>query len=361
MFEPDPFLDDSYDTPGPRKSKSSLFGLGRLKSRSSKSRIRVDSVASTQIPVPPLPDYHPAASLSRITLSPSHSTVHLGKDKKEKKENNLAKKLRAVASTPKTPKRPKEESDEFKLDTNLGDMEGIIDPTYAAVGTVPNFKPGSPTSAFDSSSQSYSHSDHSSFRHQHIVGPSSSRISSAEFSNPFLTPSTSDLRKPVLPSGDFRRVSPKTLLPPLNYSTSSRRQSLHGSDDPSWMPPQSWAVHRDGVDKEEGDYSSSDDGAECPKKAAPDDPARLNKTRRFKSVRKQPVKIGPQFKLRIYRANGKYHVVSPGCNADVASLLPALKDKLLGTTERESYRLYLREHSRGTSMHVVSRCSLFLV
>lgn len=238
-------------------------------------------------------------------------------------------------------------------------MEGIIDPTYASTGTFPNFKPGSPTSAFDSSSQSHSHSDHSSFRHQHIVGPSSSRISSAEFSNPFLAASASDLRKPTLPPGDFRRVSPKTLLPPLNYSTSSRRQSLHGSDGPSWMPPQSWAVHRDGVDKEEGDYSSSDDGVECPKK---DDPARLNKTRRFKSaVGKPPTRSEPLFKLRIHRANGKYHIVSPGCNADVASLLPAFKDKLLPPTERESYRLYLREHSRGTYMHVVLRCSLFLV
>lgn len=351
--EPDvPHLpDDSYDTHGPRKSKSSLFSLSRLKSRS-KSRMRTDSTGPAQVPVPPLPEYNMPASVSRLTLAASHSTLNLNKDKREKKETKFAKKLRSVASAPRTPKEQQDpDPDELTLDINLDSMEGIIDPTYAATGIPPNFDPSSPTSAFDSSSQSYSHShsDHSSFRYQHTVGPSSPHISSADFSNPFLPGSASDLRKAALPPGDFRKASPKTLLPPLNYGASPYpRSSLHGSDSPSWTPPQSWAVHRDGVDKEEGYYTSSDDGIECQKRGGSDDPARPSKSRRVKvSAGRTPFKTDQPLKLRIYRPNGKYHVVTTNYQVEVSSLLPALKERL-GLPDRETYRLYLREHSRGT-------------
>ncbi|KAF8624639.1 hypothetical protein AX15_005792 [Amanita polypyramis BW_CC] len=338
---------NSYDNPlgvaEPRKLKSSLNVFSRLKNRS-KSRIPADSTDSIQTPIPPLPDHYATASVSRITLSPSLSTID-SREKREKKENKLAKKLRSVASTPKASKNPPPQSSELMLDTNLDRMEGIVDPTYAASDALPNFYPNSSSSVFDSSSQSHSYSDNNPYPY---FAPSS-RISSTEFSNPFSPGSSTDLRKPVLPPGDYHKVSPKTLLPPLHYGASQRQLSPNVPESPSWTPPQSWAVHRDGVDREEGDYTSSDESDAGRKKTAGGQVKPHRSKRQKSSLSKTfcpPAKADQPCKLRIYRANGSYHVLSTSCAIEVSSLLPALKDKLLRPSERETFRLYLREHSR---------------
>ena len=53
-------------------------------------------------------------------------------------------------------------------------------------------------------------------------------------------------------------------------------------------------------------------------------------------------------RVRIYTSTGHfYHVVTINAMIDVAAMIPKLKEKMLGPGQTESYRLYLREHSRG--------------
>ena len=52
-----------------------------------------------------------------------------------------------------------------------------------------------------------------------------------------------------------------------------------------------------------------------------------------------------QYKIRIHRNDGAYHVVSCPLDTTVAQLQPVLHRKLL--LNRETHRMYLRERGRG--------------
>jgi hypothetical protein len=54
-------------------------------------------------------------------------------------------------------------------------------------------------------------------------------------------------------------------------------------------------------------------------------------------------------RVRIYRANGSYHVAPISIHSTVAELTPSLNQKLLPHPERETHKLYLKERGRGTS------------
>ena len=55
------------------------------------------------------------------------------------------------------------------------------------------------------------------------------------------------------------------------------------------------------------------------------------------------------YKLRVYRANGGWHVVTIDLAVTVEELTPVLNEKLLLDPDREVHRLYLKERGRGAS------------
>ncbi|KAI0313942.1 phosphatase 2C-domain-containing protein [Amylostereum chailletii] len=52
------------------------------------------------------------------------------------------------------------------------------------------------------------------------------------------------------------------------------------------------------------------------------------------------------YKIRVYRANGSYHVLTLGLAVTVVQLMPALNEHLLMPGERSMHRLYLKERGR---------------
>jgi hypothetical protein len=53
------------------------------------------------------------------------------------------------------------------------------------------------------------------------------------------------------------------------------------------------------------------------------------------------------YKVRIFRADGNFHVAAIGLSVTVADLGPVLDQRLLKDKDRESHRLYLKERGRG--------------
>jgi adenylate cyclase len=350
-----------------RKVKSSMFS--RLKTKS-KSALRPDQIEaehpSLRTPPPPIPD-RDASFLPVLKKS-------------ERKKSN---------SQPPSPDA------EFTLDTNIEHMEGIINldsihssppsafPSYARSLTRSHSPPSlnlhtdvsSPSSGFDSSSHlSISLSDHSFYSTYY------SPVTSADFSNPFLpTPLTAAAkRKGIQPrfkdkdkDKDKRTPPAERPLPPLPATIGSR-----WPDTTNWMAPESWAVEKVG-DADElaaGESSSSEDSdpAIVPRRTSaipphavvrgdgvtvvnghppvyahpplhpPPPPKRRRPTKhRSSNATAQPMRI------RIYRANSAFHIATITPQVDVASLTPALNEKLLQGKGVETHRLYLKERGRG--------------
>ena len=71
----------------------------------------------------------------------------------------------------------------------------------------------------------------------------------------------------------------------------------------------------------------------------------------IKQLQQQPQRLSliseRPYRIRIYRANNTYHVVSIPFNVTVAALTPALNKKLLLGDDRVQHRLYLKERGRG--------------
>ncbi|KAF7790733.1 hypothetical protein EIP86_001689 [Pleurotus ostreatoroseus] len=305
-----------------RKSKSTVFGRvgNMLKKTRSRSRLRPDRLQlSSQDPVPPLPSptvipYNPPAT---PPLLPTPG----GKWRKGKEKS---------VPPPLPTKDP-----EISLDTNIDNMEGIINTTIQ-IGD-----PSSPSSAFTHSSGL--NSDVSSSHHWHPQQGSSSSSppsgSSAVFSNPFLPTQGAPKRKHHNKAFDYRRIGPKQQLP----GSQSTPTMIGREGSPGWKPPPSWAV--DLQDDEEGEsvpaYSSSDseDG-----QMSPNPTMKVGHPIGSTPVKKRRKK--QQFKFRIYRANNTYHVASIALNATVAALIPYLNGKLLLDPEREKHTLYLKERGR---------------
>ncbi|OBZ70825.1 Adenylate cyclase [Grifola frondosa] len=270
---------DSLRTYDSRKSKSSLNILTNIMKKRSRSRLRSDATVSSD-PVPPLPS--PDRLYSFLPLPsprPGHSPT--------------------------------------KLDTNLDEMEGIVDVSLLP----PTMDSSSPGSGFESSHQSSSSLS---------SVPAASGAHSGMFSNPFLPTPTRKLA-PGAVTFDGRKISPKTRPPPPPPPPSSST-GHHGDDDsPSWTAPESWAVEKEGEDAL-APYSSSDESMRGGTKRKP--------------KRRKPVGGKVLYKIRIYRANNTYHVVSIDLAVTVAELTPQLNKKLLLDPTMEPHRLYLKERGR---------------
>jgi adenylate cyclase len=233
------------------------------------------------------------------------------------------------------PLPPKDEpiDKEFPLDTNLDKMDGIIDLTAFPLAT---HDASSPSSGFESyQSSGLSHSDCGNPLER---SPPMNGI----FNNPqpfFTSPACRPHH-----ALDYRKISPKTIpVPPC--IPPQPLDDVH----PSWTPPESWWVEKEGEDGDEPDYSSSDGSVMArPLSLVPG--AHKRKSRRKTMMKPSKTPPGYQsYKIRIYRANTSHHVASIGLSVTVAELTPVLNQKLLTDTERETHKLYLKERGRGVS------------
>lgn len=325
-----------------RKSKSTVGVLANIIKKRSRSRLgaaglRVNASQSDIAPPLPSPDYIP---FRQVPPSPPPTSQTASMSKKDRPRGK--KKFSNAQPPPTIPPKNNREP-EITLDTDLDRMEGIIDLTILPqqnIGT----DTSSPSSMFGSSDHSTGISSDvsTSLNHPPHSAPGGSQQPAFTFNNPFV-PASSSKRKLGTSLFDGRKISPKT-RPPIPQNIALQDIPAPDADSPSWTAPESWAVEKEGEDPADGAaYSSSDESVN----KAPH--STRKKRRRTTFVRELRAKGSGShlFKIRIYRANNTYHVVSIDLSVTVAELTPVLNKKLLLDPEAEVHRLYLKERGRG--------------
>ena len=313
-----------------RKPKSFMNPLNVIRRARSKVRLDADekqSQAAANKAPPLLPTFVSSGSgdSSFLQMDPTPSKGALravrGRDRKKSKPSSAQPALSSIQQA------------EFNIDLNLERMEGIIDPSLLPQSTS---NPPISGPAFGDASISGLRMD------TRAPTPSSSSSSPPHFSGPvFSDPFVS--RPPSVRSRevttDARRMSPHTIapavLPPQLVSPSS------GSQDgmAAWKAPPSWVTG----DQPEPDVSSSEDEQASASK---------RKARRRATVTRAMQNHGMEmrgFKIRVYRANNEYHILTCSLATTVSQLAGALNSTLLSPGEREDHRLYLKERGRGRS------------
>ncbi|KAJ7720551.1 adenylate cyclase [Mycena metata] len=104
----------------------------------------------------------------------------------------------------------------------------------------------------------------------------------------------------------------------------------------NWIVPESWSV-ADHVGEE---YSTGGTGRHSVSVV----PARAH-----------AAAVPPKIRIRIYKADNTYHIVSVSTNVTVAALTPKLDMKLPVGEEREMHQLYLKERGRERPADIVRR------
>lgn len=254
----------------------------------------------------------------------------------------------------------------LRLDTNLSDMSGIVD--SSRVGLSP---------ADVNASSLWDQSGPSTMSNLPISSPlssmgSPSRVGQATFAttNPFRSkspPRNDDGRFPPPP---VVTLSPISLPNPTDDShTSSQDQNNHAASlAQSWTAPESWAtIPRDGCIEKDGSSDEEDYGREIEEPTRPPSPTAASlraaraealhrppslKRAREKSLPEPPLSPGTvdshrqqNTSIRVYRVDGKYHVVSCPAKTTVVDMRNALTKRL--GVRGETHRLYLREKGRG--------------
>lgn len=292
------------------------------------------SLLSVNQQPPPLPSPTPSSSFLPMQPSPPPPTP------KKVKRNKRPK-------SPGPPPLPSKEP-ELLLDTNLDEMEGIVNLSMAGHTDFRrmNGEASSPGSGFESSyhSSSLSTSD-TSFPPLHVTTtPPSQMYSSMNmsahhmgFSNPFQPPTTASRRKAAPPNLDLRKgVSPKTIVPvaPLAGAETAEQHS------PGWVAPESWAVEKEGEVQDVPDYTSTEEEDNATK-------AQIKQQRRRTKTNRRGVQSIPTYQIRIHRNDGSYHVVKCPLTTTVAELIPVMNRKLVLDSTRETHSLYVKERERG--------------
>jgi adenylate cyclase len=316
------------------KSKSITMFSNLLKKSRSRNRLRADSERSSSeqshpIPVPPLPEtYNTFRPILGTSAPPSPTSTSPKRDKMRGKRKLMS----------KPPPLPSDSQEpEFHLDTNFDKMDGIVDLTALPTNDLDANTPGN---GFGIHQSSTSHPQGSS-------GPAVCSPTTAMFSNPFLPISTSAKRQPRL-AYEYRKVSPKSLPCPPTAPPPTDGDP----DGPSWSPPESWAVEKEGEDAAEPESTSSDEsgtgGGTGGGRPASMALGMQKRKRRRGGVRASKQPSGHKsYHIRIYRATTSYHVARIGLTVTVAELTPVLNQKLLLGSERETHRLYLKERGKG--------------
>jgi adenylate cyclase len=292
-----------------RKQKSSRNLINMIKTRSrSKLRDEPSHQNRNMLQAPPLP------------LPPSFLPISPVKKYKAVKAKKNAGRFDPSTSTLSLDQQSSPTISEpvFRLDTNLDEMDGIVNL---------NRNRGMDSSSMSSGVESSHFSDHGF----------SSFASPPTFSDPFLPNAKIPKCQRSAP-----KISPNSTLPDINIV------KVDEESGPSWTAPESWAVDKEGGDKQEPEYSSSDEDSSAISK---------RKSRRRTNTRlvTKSVLFSKPFKIRIYRANNTYHVVSIGLSVTVADLTSQLPKRLLLDTERETHRLYLKERGRERMLALTER------
>jgi adenylate cyclase len=217
---------------------------------------------------------------------------------------------------------------EFDLD--LRHMEGIIDPSRLSSSSH-----GPPISGFSEPSRSGFSLDG---RAPTPSLPSSSppKLGGPMPSDPFIS------RTPSVRSSDgaqdHHRMSPRTIVPaaiPPHLVSPSQAQGGIAA----WKALPSWFSG----DQPEPDVSSSEDEKATSSERKPHGRATISRTLQSQSVESH------SYRIRVYRTNNEYHILSCSLSTTVAQLSGVLNAIILGPEERDDHRLYLMERGAGSS------------
>lgn len=216
-------------------------------------------------------------------------------------------------------------------------MEGIVNPSLSGQNIAPSNI--SPSSTVDPSTASTSGS---SFQQ-----PPSPTLSTFVFCNPhpFSTTSPTSKRMACI---DFRKLSPKSKA----TSVGPEEVNIPGVNDhetPLWTAPESWAVENGEEEVDKGGDSSSEESTRDATSSFNSSGISSKRKSRRKSnhPRKMPSRgSNDRVRVRIYRADGSYHVAPISIHSTVAELTPLLNQKLFAHKERETHKLYLKERGR---------------
>ena len=306
-----------------RKPKSFMNPLNVI--RRARSRVRLDAeereAQTTSKPPPFLPAFVSSSSgdSSFLNMDPSRNALRAvrGRDKKKSKSG--------AGPTDSSVVPP-----EFDLD--LRRMEGIIDtsrlPSLSNSPPISGIGFGEPSrSGFSLDGRAPTPSSSSS---------SPPNFGGPVFSDPFISrPSSVRSRDST---HEHRRMSPRTIVPaavpPHLVSPSGAQDGLA-----AWKAPPSWVSG----DQPEPDVSSSEDEKAPSSKRKSRRRATISRTLQSQSVENR------NYKIRVYRTNTEYHILTCSLSTTVAHLSGALNTILLGLEEREDHRLYLKERGRGSS------------
>jgi adenylate cyclase len=107
----------------------------------------------------------------------------------------------------------------------------------------------------------------------------------------------------------------------------------------AWKAPPSWVSG----DQPEPDVSSSEDEKAPSSKRKSRRRATISRTLQSQSVENR------NYKIRVYRTNTEYHILTCSLSTTVAQLSGVLNTIIHGLEEREDHRLYLKERGRGSS------------
>jgi adenylate cyclase len=321
-----------------RKSKSSLSIFTTiLKKSRSRGRLRSETehiphFSQSQSFAPP-----PEALALSLTTPSSPIPVLKGRGKRK-----------PPSSVPPVP--PVEPA--IRLDTDLGKMDGIVDPaahptlpdSISSFGSVMGLNLTDATSSYDFGADPV------------LASPRTSMFSNP---NPF-QPSLINRGSHDRPSGilDRRKISPKTIPPIATPSSPEHASKSLDLQLPTWTAPESWAVDKDGAHADEPEYSSSEDSVTSSTRPNSSS-AQVQKRKTRRKIAGRPsrpsVSGSHAYSVRIYRANNSYHVASIPLSLTVADLTPVLHRKVLMGEEREVHRLYLKERGRGEERRTLLR------
>ncbi|KAF7329121.1 Adenylate cyclase [Mycena kentingensis (nom. inval.)] len=337
-------------SPELRKSKSSM--LTTIRNKVSRRNLRSNSTNGDDSEHPSLrPPPLNNNNNSVVSFFPVPSPPPTPRFKRPKKRSGHQDDIPPLPSI--EPPDPGEQ--EIKLDMNFDEMDDIVD--RAVLGT--EGANGSSPSSGIASSHSRTFSDNSQFGSPH-------------FNNPFQQTSTP--LQPPYQRRPSRKVSPNTVLPIQPTAAAGAGTGpaavpgAEGVNAEGWTAPESWSVAvKDG--KLQADAESSSDESTGPGRPKSHHPANGHSgvrshrplppvqrengappvpppTSKRLQTKRASTSHHPKMRIRIYKADNTYHVVSVGSNVTVGALTPKLDMKLPVGEEKEMHQLCLRERGR---------------
>ncbi|KAF8134396.1 hypothetical protein EV363DRAFT_1561931 [Boletus edulis] len=304
-----------------RRGKSSLGFLGDIMKKRSRSKLASsDSINDTMATLATFTPNHSQLSFDTYmtphypdpTPDPLSGSLSGPSPLPKKEKDRSRKRHRLNKQPPPLPK--KDEQLLLKIDTDFTHMEDIIH-AGAPSGSLPS-RPSASSSSFDSTSLGLST----------FTPPSPSSI----FIDPFHPSSVFSKRK----HRHDRRVSPKTIMEHLHDNGELPTQQ--------WTAPESWEIEKEDVDgAADGASSGSEESLVASSSRTFDDSKTHHAHKQTSSTSSSKFVL-----VRIYRANGSYHVAQIPPHATVADLIPSLNAKVLRDSERETHKLYLKERGR---------------